>query len=86
MSLAQHVTQDEGFDYRWHVNPFTGATDGQTDQENQNLIPRETVQDNNVPEWRRKSFAPVDLTQPDIQHTAAYKISNRQRIGELCPF
>ncbi|KAJ4181515.1 hypothetical protein FALCPG4_016657 [Fusarium falciforme] len=85
MSLAQHVTQVEGFDYQGPANPnyecpappsFQGPF-GAPD-----VLSPGVGDDTNRSEWRRLSFAPVDITQ-DEPHIAAYKVSDVKRFVQV---
>ncbi|KAM5344240.1 hypothetical protein ACJ41O_012777 [Fusarium nematophilum] len=76
MSLAQHVTQGEGFDY-----------EGPASSSNEVFgVPGQLVlgvgDDIKKCEWRRMSFAPVEITQ-DEPHIAAYKVSNSKRYAQV---
>ncbi|KAF5024414.1 hypothetical protein F66182_3500 [Fusarium sp. NRRL 66182] len=86
MSLAQHVTQTEGFDYEGPANPnYEGPSHaispafGTPDI----LAPRGDYEQAVVdrPEWRRLSFAPVEIVK-ELPRLAAYKVSNLKRYGE----
>ncbi|CAH0052551.1 unnamed protein product [Clonostachys solani] len=74
MSLAQHVTQEEGFD---HQLP--------TDRDNQNghsieqRVASVDAGEENLTEWRRMSFSPGDFKPQSQPHTAAYKVSDWKR-------
>lgn len=83
MSLAQHVTQTEGFDYEGPANPnyegpshpnaSTGFGTGNS------LAPGdECDQSGDRSEWRRLSFAPVEVAKK-LPNIAAYKVSNLKR-------
>ncbi|KAF4454451.1 hypothetical protein F53441_3078 [Fusarium austroafricanum] len=87
MSLAQHVTQTEGFDYEGPANPnYEGPT-------HPNVSPGfgtgnilvsgdECDQNGDRPEWRRLSFAPVEIVQA-LPNIAAYKVSNIKRYVQV---
>lgn len=74
MSLAQHVTQADGFE------SDVPRTDNQlsiaTDQEASPVV------NPNKPEWQRMSFS-LAYSDPEKNHTAAYKVSITKRIGTL---
>ncbi|KAH6976781.1 major facilitator superfamily domain-containing protein [Ilyonectria destructans] len=77
MSLAQHVTQVEGFDYEGPANPSSnGNLNGNDSTANEQCLG--VGEDAHRSEWRRMSFAPVEITQ-DETHIAAYKVSNSKR-------
>lgn len=95
MSLAQHVTQSQGFDYQ---SP-TSATDFQfpdfqrprrrshgLGNPESPLSPRSVAApagEAKPPEWRRLSYNPVETPQDQRGHNrAAYKVSNLKRLGE----
>ncbi|KAF4974841.1 hypothetical protein FZEAL_8302 [Fusarium zealandicum] len=75
MSLAQHVTQGDGFDYEGPANP--NAAFGTA-----NILNIGAGEDANRPEWRRLSFAPVEIAQEE-PHIAAYKTSNAKRCAQV---
>ncbi|KAH6975847.1 hypothetical protein EDB80DRAFT_307704 [Ilyonectria destructans] len=80
MSLAQHVTQVEGFDYEGPVNPSSnGNLNGNDSTANEKCLG--VGEDAHRSEWRRMSFAPVEITQ-DETHIAAYKVSNSKRYAQ----
>ncbi|KAH7114964.1 major facilitator superfamily domain-containing protein [Dactylonectria estremocensis] len=80
MSLAQHVTQVEGFDYEGPANPNSnGNLNGNDSTANEQCLG--VGEDANRSEWRRMSFAPVEITQ-DETHIAAYRVSNSKRYGQ----
>jgi hypothetical protein len=86
MSLAQHVTQTQGFDYEGPANPnYEGPTHPSVSPSfgTQNTIApgEEYVSFPDRSEWRRLSFAPVDIVQK-LPNLAAYKVSNLKRYGE----
>lgn len=75
MSLAQHVTQAEGFDSN-DLGTGTrtlGSENEETASTNQHRI-------SNRLEWQYKSFAPGDTTYFE-PHIAAYKIPVATRTG-----
>ncbi|KAG5805365.1 hypothetical protein H9Q71_010065 [Fusarium xylarioides] len=87
MSLAQHVTQTEGFDYEGPANPnyeapghpsvSLGFGTGNT------LVPGdECDQSDDRPEWRRLTFAPVEVVKK-LPNIAAYKVSNLKRYVQV---
>ncbi|GJC83771.1 protein FMP42 [Colletotrichum liriopes] len=76
MSLAQHVTQAEGFDYERPAeqvehNDNTEAVLGA-------FQPETTEINNDDPQWQSLSFAPVKTVQVE-KPIAAYKVSNAKR-------
>ena len=84
MSLAQHVTNFEGFDYEGPANPSVhpevGGEFGTSD-----LLHFTEGDDTNRSEWRRLSFAPVEVPHEE-PHIAAYKVSNARRYGKPSSF
>nr|RBQ96039.1 hypothetical protein FVER53263_08606 [Fusarium verticillioides] len=87
MSLAQHVTQTEGFDYEGPANPSyegpsypsvsPGFGSGNT------LVPGdECDQSGDRSEWRRLNFAPVEVAKK-LPNIAAYKVSNLKRYVQV---
>lgn len=84
MSLAQRVTQVEGFDYEGPANPAVHH-DHHPDGEfgTANLLFPDATDDNNKSEWRRLSLAPVDVTKDEpLLKEAAYKVSDVKRVGK----
>lgn len=83
MSLAQHVTNFEGFDYEGPANPSVhpevGGEFGAAD-----LLHLTEGGDTNRSEWRRLSFAPVEVPYEE-PHIAAYKVSDARRYGQSPP-
>lgn len=81
MSLAQRVTHVEGFDYEGPPNLSNCQdTDGEFGT-NGLLCP--VVTDDNKSEWRRLSFAPVDVTNDEPPpKQAAYRVSDAKRAGK----
>lgn len=83
MSLAQHVTQAQGFDYE---SPARAGDLQTTDRESlAPLSPRSTGVPNretNGSDWRRLSYAPVDFPRDQRPRRAAYKVSNFKRAGK----
>ncbi|KAL6855427.1 hypothetical protein ACO1O0_006573 [Amphichorda felina] len=74
MSLAQHVTQSQGFDYQ---SP-TGVRDFQEPRRRSHDVERRPSA------WRRLSYAPVDFAQDQRgPHRAAYKVSNLKRAAQV---
>lgn len=80
MSLAQHVTQIGGFDYEGPANPSVNP-EGTSEFGTANLLNLGEGDDTNLSEWRRLSFAPVELPREE-PHIAAYKVSNARRYGK----
>ncbi|KID81748.1 MFS transporter [Metarhizium guizhouense ARSEF 977] len=74
MSLAQHVTQADGFesDVPRTDNQLSIATDEEASP----------VVNPNKPEWQRMSFSPA-YSDPEKNHTAAYKVSITKRIVQV---
>jgi hypothetical protein len=75
MSLAQHVTHAEGFDYEPPVAEDMGRS--------QQQFAGSGLPVDNKSGWRRMSFSP---TEPPIsletpRHAAAYKVSAARRLG-----
>jgi hypothetical protein len=80
MSLAQHVTQVEGFDYEGPANLSSNGNlngNGNDSTANEQCL---GVEDAHRSEWRRMRFALVEITQ-DETHIAAYKVSKSKRCG-----
>jgi MFS family permease len=84
MSLAQHVTQGQGFDYDGAAGPISSEGHEASHATLERLLtPNGDVDDNKDLEWRRMSFAPVEFKQEgQSQRTAAYRVSNFRRAGE----
>ncbi|CAI6090987.1 unnamed protein product [Clonostachys chloroleuca] len=81
MSLAQHVTQGEGFDYQ---SPRPDDAEGVGNIHNNTLETyHQTPNDDKPAEWQCMSFAPADLALQDQQHTAAYKVSNLRKGAQV---
>lgn len=77
MSLAQHVTQDEGFDHNLlrQGDEHASITNGQ--------VPLPTpVHVSGRTEWHRMSFAPAKSVYRE-DHIAAYKVSSIKRCGKF---
>lgn len=77
MSLAQHVTQAEGFDYErlsCH-DPIIRPANGREASAESVIEPAK---------WRRMSFAPVDFPY-QRPRTAAYRVSTAKRRGMFHP-
>lgn len=77
MSLAQHVTQDEGFDHNQlrQGDEHASITNGQ--------VPLPTpVHVSGRTEWHRMSFAPAKSVYRE-DHIAAYKVSSIKRCGKF---
>lgn len=87
MSLAQHVTQIEGFDYEGPANPLVATDYAQSLADN--TIPRSLTPGlgpvDNKSEWRQLNFAPAEPLSLE-PHIAAYKVSNARRYGKKKPF
>ena len=86
MSLAQHVTQTEGFDYEGPANPnYEGPSHPNVSPgfgTGNIFVPGdECDQSGDRSEWRRLSFAPVEIAKK-LPNIAAYKVSNLKRYGE----
>ncbi|KAM0350600.1 hypothetical protein ACHAPU_003085 [Fusarium lateritium] len=87
MSLAQHVTQTQGFDYEGPANPnYEGPTHPSVSPRfgTPNIIaPGERFESfPDRSEWRRLSFAPVDIVQK-LPNLAAYKVSDVKRYAQV---
>ena len=95
MSLAQHVTQAEGFDYE----PPAAEEEGNTTTSHEHrrisngvawnygsaLSSADHLPIDNKSEWRRMSFAPGD-PDPDVQplpRIPTYKVSNARRFAQV---
>ncbi|KAK1672097.1 major facilitator superfamily transporter [Colletotrichum godetiae] len=76
MSLAQHVTQAEGFDYERPTEQVD--SNGQGEPIFGTLNPFNAESSNDDPQWRRLSFAPVETVHAE-KPIAAYKVSNTKR-------
>ncbi|TQN66437.1 Protein FMP42 [Colletotrichum shisoi] len=76
MSLAQHVTQAEGFDYERPAQQVDGNDNDEavpgTGQPGTTEVSHEDLQ------WRQLNFAPVDTVHAE-KPLAAYKVSNAKR-------
>lgn len=94
MSLAQHVTQVEGYDYDGRAN--LKPDDEESAEQHDSVPPLPwsptlgAVSDEAKPlsEWRRLSYNPVDNTQdqPEAQERdAAYKVPNWKKCGKCKP-
>lgn len=87
MSLAQHVTHPEGFDYEGPANPnYEGPThpDISPGFGTPNILVPDRYEYESFPDrssWRRLSFAPIEIAQK-LPNLAAYKVSNFKRYGE----
>ncbi|KAF4998902.1 hypothetical protein FGRMN_2833 [Fusarium graminum] len=87
MSLAQHVTQTQGFDYEGPANPnYEGPTHPSASPSfgTPNIIAlgESYVSFPDRSEWRRLSFAPVDIVQK-LPNLAAYKVSDVKRYVQV---
>ncbi|KAF4420126.1 photosystem II D2 [Fusarium acutatum] len=87
MSLAQHVTQTEGFDYEGPANPnYEGPSHPNVSPgfgSGNILVPGdECDQSGDRSEWRRLSFAPVEVAKK-LPNIAAYKVSNLKRYVQV---
>ncbi|KAF9874452.1 hypothetical protein CkaCkLH20_08015 [Colletotrichum karsti] len=78
MSLAQHVTQAEGFDYERPVEQPDQAGNGEAAFGTLQLLSTDSLNNNADPQWRRLSFAPVEPVHVE-KPIAAYKVSNAKR-------
>ncbi|OLN86720.1 Protein FMP42-like protein 2 [Colletotrichum chlorophyti] len=76
MSLAQHVTQAEGFDYERPAEHLDQVGNNEAPFGSAQLELNETSNDD--PQWRRLSFAPVETVHVE-KPIAAYKVSNTKR-------
>lgn len=76
MSLAQHVTHDEGFDYEPPLADDINRNQPQFGADSGLLV-------DNRSEWRRMSFSPAEPPTPSEtpRHAAAYKVSTAKRLG-----
>lgn len=87
MSLAQHVTQAEGFDYEPTLADDVGRNQQQIrdglswNYEHSEFSDRLPV--DNKSGWRRMSFAPAEppLALETPRPVAAYNVSNAKRLG-----
>ncbi|KAH8176404.1 major facilitator superfamily protein [Sarocladium implicatum] len=86
MSLVQHVTQAEGFDYDGRPADSTVTSPAQPDEPfgQPHLIDPTELEDKN-PEWRRLSYAPIDLMQGEtpLPNSRAYTTSNAVRLAQV---
>ncbi|KAF4956994.1 hypothetical protein FGADI_3406 [Fusarium gaditjirri] len=87
MSLAQHVTQTEGFDYEGPANPnYEGPSHPNVLPDfgtGNTLVPEdEGDQSGDRSEWRRLNFAPVEVVRK-LPNIAAYKVSNLKRYVQV---
>lgn len=80
MSLAQHVTQAEGFDYERPTEQIEST--GNAEAIFDTLNPFNTESSINEPQWRRLSFAPIETVHAE-KPIAAYKVSNTKRWGKI---
>ncbi|KAK1545108.1 major facilitator superfamily transporter [Colletotrichum paranaense] len=76
MSLAQHVTQAEGFDYERPTEQIESTGNGEAIFGT--LNPSNTESSSDEPQWRRLSFAPIETVRAE-KPIAAYKVSNTRR-------
>ncbi|OHE99995.1 major facilitator superfamily transporter [Colletotrichum orchidophilum] len=76
MSLAQHVTQAEGFDYERPTEQV--VSNGNNEAIFGTLNPDHLESSNDDPHWRRLSFAPIETVHVE-KPIAAYKVSNSKR-------
>ncbi|KAK1451243.1 FMP42 [Colletotrichum cuscutae] len=76
MSLAQHVTQAEGFDYERPTEQIGSTGNGEAIFGT--LNPSNTESSSDEPQWRRLSFAPIETVRAE-KPIAAYKVSNTRR-------
>lgn len=78
MSLAQHVTRAEGFDYE---RPTEQAGQISSSEAVSDTLQPGVVENNrDGPQWRRLSFAPIESVHLE-RPIAAYKVSNAKRWG-----
>ncbi|CAM1504559.1 Fc.00g021500.m01.CDS01 [Cosmosporella sp. VM-42] len=81
MSLAHPITQVEGFDYEGPANP--SADQEAIDEFGAgNQLCLDDADAANRSEWRRLSFAPVEIEQ-EGPHIAAYKVSDAKRYAQV---
>ncbi|KAF6828762.1 major facilitator superfamily transporter [Colletotrichum plurivorum] len=78
MSLAQHVTQAEGFDYERPVEQAEPANNAEAAFGTFQPLSTDSLVNNSDPQWRRLSFAPVEPAHAE-KPIAAYKVSNAKR-------
>jgi hypothetical protein len=85
MSLAQHVTQTEGFDYE---GPAGAKDTPEVDAERVSLLfppvqdSGDVPEDSKISEWHRLSYAPIEFgVEERGPRDAAYKVSNFKRGG-----
>jgi hypothetical protein len=82
MSLAQHVTQAEGFDYQGFTSPNPYSTSSNIhESETSGHYHQFTI--NGDHERRFMYFTPTDLTSEE-PHIAAYKVTFIKRFGMFC--
>ncbi|KAI8291056.1 hypothetical protein K4K60_003526 [Colletotrichum sp. SAR11_57] len=82
MSLAQHVTQAEGFDYERPAEQPDQSGDSEAVFGTLQPLSTDSLINNNDPQWRRLSFAPVEQTHVE-KPIAAYKVSNAKRWAQV---
>ncbi|CAF3660936.1 unnamed protein product [Fusarium graminearum] len=88
MSLAQHVTHPEGFDYEGPANPnYEGPIhpDISPGFGTPNILVPDRYEYESFPDrssWRRLSFAPIEIAQK-LPNLAAYKVSNFKRYAQV---
>lgn len=80
MSLAQHVTQAEGFDYERPVEQTDQVSNAEAAFGTLQPLSTDSLVNNSDPQWRRLSFAPVEPAHVE-KPIAAYKVSNAKRWG-----
>ncbi|KAL0940297.1 major facilitator superfamily transporter [Colletotrichum truncatum] len=78
MSLAQHVTQAEGFDYERPAEQTEQPDNGEALFGTLQPLSTESFNNHNDPQWRRLSFAPIEPDHVE-KPIAAYKVSNAKR-------
>ncbi|KAK1986334.1 major facilitator superfamily transporter [Colletotrichum cereale] len=80
MSLAQHVTQAEGFDYE---RPIEQAENNGNSEAACGLLQPEAIETaNDDPQWQHLSFAPLKTDHIE-KPIAAYKVSNAKRWAQV---
>src|SRR5687768_16714365 len=85
MSLVQHVTQAEGFDYdgRPPLSPVISPEPREACIDHQHSD--QTLLDDRNLEWQPLSYAPLDLTQGQtpLPNTSAYSVSSVKRLAQV---
>ncbi|EFY85108.1 MFS transporter [Metarhizium acridum CQMa 102] len=77
MSLAQHVTQADGFEYK-----FPPADERPSSNADQETLSVARVATPSKPEWQRMNFSPAGSDSEEA-HIAAYKVSVAKRIVQV---